>query len=115
LFVRILQTIAPKPNGTPDPTTHANQTGTRMSVLSFNLRCSFSSQLCKLSFPTQAAGSAVFFTFHQSRTFASKKRMPPKKEVKVEKILLGRPGNNLKSGIVCTTCACLARSPIALI
>ncbi|KAF1826357.1 GTP-binding protein YchF [Dissoconium aciculare CBS 342.82] len=26
--------------------------------------------------------------------------MPPKKEVKVEKILLGRPGNNLKSGIV---------------
>jgi hypothetical protein len=27
--------------------------------------------------------------------------MPPKKEVKQEKILLGRPGNNLKSGIVC--------------
>jgi len=26
--------------------------------------------------------------------------MPPKKEVKQEKILLGRPGNNLKSGIV---------------
>jgi obg-like ATPase 1 len=28
--------------------------------------------------------------------------MPPKKAVKEEKILLGRPGNNLKSGIVCT-------------
>ena len=26
--------------------------------------------------------------------------MPPKKGVKEEKILLGRPGNNLKSGIV---------------
>jgi obg-like ATPase 1 len=27
--------------------------------------------------------------------------MPPKKAAKEEKILLGRPGNNLKSGIVC--------------
>ena len=27
--------------------------------------------------------------------------MPPKKAVKEDKILLGRPGNNLKSGIVC--------------
>jgi obg-like ATPase 1 len=27
--------------------------------------------------------------------------MPPKKAVKEEKILLGRPGNSLKSGIVC--------------
>lgn len=26
--------------------------------------------------------------------------MPPKKEVKQEKVLLGRPGNSLKSGIV---------------
>jgi len=26
--------------------------------------------------------------------------MPPKKNIKEEKILLGRPGNNLKSGIV---------------
>jgi len=26
--------------------------------------------------------------------------MPPKKAVKEEKLLLGRPGNNLKSGIV---------------
>ncbi|SMQ46514.1 unnamed protein product [Zymoseptoria tritici ST99CH_1A5] len=34
------------------------------------------------------------------RTYASKKRMPPKKEVKQEKLLLGRPGNSLKSGIV---------------
>lgn len=26
--------------------------------------------------------------------------MPPKKAVQEEKVLLGRPGNNLKSGIV---------------
>lgn len=31
---------------------------------------------------------------------AKRKKMPPKKQVKEEKILLGRPGNNLKSGIV---------------
>lgn len=31
-----------------------------------------------------------------------KGKMPPKKVVKEEKILLGRPGNSLKSGIVCT-------------
>jgi hypothetical protein len=36
-----------------------------------------------------------------TRYYAKKKRMPPKKAVKEEKILLGRPGNNLKSGIVC--------------
>jgi obg-like ATPase 1 len=33
--------------------------------------------------------------------------MPPKKAVKEEKILLGRPGNSLKSGIV-------SASPIAV-
>ena len=33
--------------------------------------------------------------------------MPPKKEVKQEKILLGRPGNSLKSGIVCTANMCV--------
>ena len=32
--------------------------------------------------------------------------MPPKKNVKEEKILLGRPGNNLKSGIVCLLFIC---------
>jgi obg-like ATPase 1 len=36
-----------------------------------------------------------------TRNYARGKRMPPKKAVKEEKILLGRPGNNLKSGIVC--------------
>lgn len=37
-----------------------------------------------------------------SRGFASrKKKMAPKKPVKREKVLLGRPGNSLKSGIVC--------------
>ena len=42
-----------------------------------------------------------------ARPYASKgkKKMAPKKEVKQEKVMLGRPGNNLKSGIVCTTTA----------
>jgi hypothetical protein len=40
----------------------------------------------------------VFLT--TTRPYA-KKKMPPKKAAKEEKILLGRPGNNLKSGIVC--------------
>lgn len=44
----------------------------------------------------------------QIRTYASKKKkMPPKKEVKQEKVLLGRPGNSLKSGIVCTATLCV--------
>jgi ribosome biogenesis GTPase A len=34
------------------------------------------------------------------RTYAKSRKMPPKKAVKEEKILLGRPGNSLKSGIV---------------
>ena len=53
-----------------------------------------------------AAGSAFHILSTRTivsfvRTYANhRKRMPPKKEVKQEKILLGRPGNNLKSGIV---------------
>ncbi|CAD0053037.1 unnamed protein product, partial [Aureobasidium pullulans] len=35
-----------------------------------------------------------------SQSELTQRRMPPKKVVKEEKILLGRPGNNLKSGIV---------------
>lgn len=42
----------------------------------------------------------VFITTTRAK---SGKRMPPKKAVKEEKILLGRPGNNLKSGIVCSS------------
>lgn len=38
-----------------------------------------------------------------ARSFASKRKMPPKKKVEEKKILLGRPGNSLKSGIVCMT------------
>jgi hypothetical protein len=36
----------------------------------------------------------------RSYASAKKKKMPPKKVVKEEKILLGRPGNSLTSGIV---------------
>jgi hypothetical protein len=66
----------------------------------------FHSPLLRCS--TRAAGlpfasSLVSHTPLSLRTFASRtrnKKMPPKKEVKEKKILLGRPGNNLKSGIV---------------
>jgi hypothetical protein len=40
----------------------------------------------------------VFFVQH--RNYAKSRKMPPKKQVVEEKIPLGRPGNNLKSGIV---------------
>jgi len=60
-----------------------------------------------------AAGSAIkkpllectITLFHTStRHYSKRNKMPPKKQVVEEKILLGRPGNNLKSGIV----GCLA-------
>jgi len=41
--------------------------------------------------------------FYSSRKKKSNK-MPPKKAQVQEKVLLGRPGNNLKSGIVCEQC-----------
>lgn len=43
----------------------------------------------------------VSLTLPTRRNYAKRRGMPPKKAVKEEKILLGRPGNNLKSGIVC--------------
>lgn len=47
----------------------------------------------------------VFYV--SSRGYAKRKsaKMPPKKQVEEKKILLGRPGNNLKSGIVGSTIA----------
>ena len=59
-----------------------------------------------------AASSAFFQTKNQvldctvsvlylsSRHYSKRRKMAPKKPVVEEKILLGRPGNNLKSGIV---------------
>jgi obg-like ATPase 1 len=69
----------------------------------------FSSPL--LTFTRSAASTAtstksllsctVYIT--TTRNYAKKpNRMPPKKAVKEEKLLLGRPGNSLKSGIVCS-------------
>jgi obg-like ATPase 1 len=40
------------------------------------------------------------FTYISTRSYSKRNKMPPKKVVQEEKILLGRPGNNLKSGIV---------------
>lgn len=42
----------------------------------------------------------LFCRFYSSKKKKSNK-MPPKKQQVQEKVLLGRPGNNLKSGIVC--------------
>ncbi|KAK2752819.1 hypothetical protein FQN55_005951 [Onygenales sp. PD_40] len=61
----------------------------------------FSSRLTNPSLRQQPVSALLSPCFILSRTFASKKKkMGPKKQVKEEKILLGRPGNNLKSGIV---------------
>jgi len=74
--------------------------------------CTISFYLLHYLFPSslsisslRAAGTAFFarspVAVSLRRTYANKpRRMPPKKEVKQEKILLGRPGNSLKSGIV---------------
>lgn len=41
------------------------------------------------------------FIYISTRHYSKRRtKMPPKKAVQEEKILLGRPGNNLKSGIV---------------
>lgn len=63
----------------------------------------------RLSLAAAAAPSSPSppFLFLSRRSYSSKKKkaskskMPPKKAVVQEKVLLGRPGNNLKSGIVC--------------
>lgn len=63
------------------------------------------STVCQFSAPFHSFGlrTRFFISFTAVRTYASapkKKKMPPKKVVKEEKLPLGRPGNSLKSGIV---------------
>ena len=48
-----------------------------------------------------ATSYSALVSFATVRTYAKHRRMPPKKQVAEKKVLLGRPGNNLKSGIVC--------------
>jgi hypothetical protein len=61
------------------------------------------------STPSPVVTGSITFTAARSlarikgTTTSPERKMPPKKEVKEEKILLGRPGNNLKSGIVSLT------------
>lgn len=60
--------------------------------------CHFSASLHSSPSPTK-----FFIAFTAARTYASapkKKKMPPKKQVQEVKLPLGRPGNNLKTGIV---------------
>lgn len=84
------------------------------------LRQIFSSSLSPSN--SHAAGSALNLTrssavflissLHTTRAYSSKRKMGPKKEVKQEKLLLGRPGNNLKSGIVCANKCVLCASRV---
>ncbi|KAH3979793.1 hypothetical protein HBH98_173910 [Parastagonospora nodorum] len=50
--------------------------------------------------PSSTRKFCISFTTVRTYASAKKKKMPPKKAVKEEKVLLGRPGNSLKSGIV---------------
>lgn len=69
----------------------------------FALRLVHCSKQVTPSISTATLPATSYFSF--SRAYSSKKKknkkMPPKKNVVQEKVLLGRPGNNLKSGIVC--------------
>lgn len=63
--------------------------------------------------------SSTVTTVQQTR-FASnkdkkKRNMPPKKVVEEKKVLLGRPGNNLNAGIVCTNMYVLCTMSSALV
>lgn len=77
---------------------------TRLFVVTFN---------SSSPFLLRAASSAAFgytprarnsLRYTPSRGYAKSRKMPPKKQVVEEKIPLGRPGNNLKSGIVSMKC-----------
>lgn len=52
---------------------------------------------CRLRLPSSPHLPLLSCRFYSSK----KKKMPPKKAQVQEKVLLGRPGNSLKSGIVC--------------
>ena len=64
------------------------------SALGFQLKAS------PRSAPLLRPSSTAFRTFSAS-TVGHRSRMPPKKKEEEKKVLLGRPGNSLKSGIVC--------------
>lgn len=59
----------------------------------------FSPPAASSAFQTRRVLSCTFVLL-SSRSYSKKKKMPPKKQAEPEKILLGRPGNSLKSGIV---------------
>lgn len=71
----------------------------RYSVLNLR-RCNFAKKyLIFQLIETKNKHNSILRTFsYISKLF--KKNMPPKKVVKEEKILLGRPSNNLKIGVV---------------
>ncbi len=62
-----------------------------------------------LSFSGHRARPPFFAHFSTSPTQLAKRKMPPKKKVEEKKIVLGRPGNNLK---VSSTSFCLLATEI---
>ena len=62
----------------------------------------------------RATAAVTSTAFSQKRRYA-KKKMAPKKAVEEKKVLLGRPGNNLKSGIVCRQSPSKSPRDLALI
>lgn len=75
-----------------------------LKLFTSSLRISFSAagsafEACSIK-PSHTQNTFHLTCISQRRGYA-KKRMPPKKAVEEKKVLLGRPGNSLKSGIVC--------------
>jgi hypothetical protein len=64
--------------------------------------------------------SSTVATLQQTRVASNKDKknkhnMPPKKVVEEKKVQLGRPGNSLNAGIVCTNMYVLCTMPLALV
>lgn len=78
----------------------ANFSSLRPSVIKAAGSAFQQSSFCQLEVFARANSLGLCRVQVRTNVSKSKRKMPPKKAVKEEKILLGRPGNNLKSGIV---------------
>ena len=111
-FCRLLRSAAgPASCGGSAPLRRLHLATTSSSLLlassSSSLTFSPSSVSLSLSLSSSSCTPLSSFVFLPCRSYTTrkkKKNMPPKKAPVQEKVLLGRPGNNLKSGIVCELC-----------